>query len=111
MRGRRQSHRKQSRLECVVTEDVGEAGTDHRAKAEIEECPGCVLARRSAAEVVAGDKDRRVSRMRRVQRKLGARLTMRVNAPVGEEMRAESTTLDRLEKSRRDDLIRIHVLG
>src|SRR5581483_304632 len=42
-------------LEAVVVEDVGEAGGDDAADAEIQERPGRVLAGRAAAEIVAGD--------------------------------------------------------
>src|SRR3981081_3618963 len=46
-------------LDGVVAKDVGKAGTDHGAKPEIKQRPRRVLARRPAAEVVAGDKYRR----------------------------------------------------
>src|ERR1700693_258007 len=72
VRGGRKSDGKQSRLERVVSEDVGEAGADDGAKAEIEQCPWRVLAGSAAAEVVARDKDRRAACVRRIQRKLGA---------------------------------------
>ena len=51
----RQDHGQQAVLEAVVVEDVGEAGGDHAADAEVQQRPGRVLAARAAAEVVAGD--------------------------------------------------------
>ena len=45
------------RLEAVVVEDVGEILGDDAADAEIEQCPGGMLAARAAAEVRAGDQD------------------------------------------------------
>jgi hypothetical protein len=44
-------------LEAVVVEDVGEAGGDHAADAEVEKRPWGVLARGAAAEIVACDED------------------------------------------------------
>jgi hypothetical protein len=44
VRGWRKSDGQQSRLERVVAENVGEAGADDGAKAEIEQRPRRVLA-------------------------------------------------------------------
>ena len=54
---RRHGDRQDAVLEAVVVEDVGERGRDHAADAEIEQRPGRMLARRAAAEIVAGDED------------------------------------------------------
>src|SRR5690606_12865130 len=43
-------YRENAVLEAVIVEDVGEAGGDHAAYAEIEQRPGRVFARGSAAE-------------------------------------------------------------
>ena len=53
----RQHDRQDAVLEAVVEEDVGEAGRDDAADAEVLQRPGRVLARRAAAEIVAGDQD------------------------------------------------------
>ena len=53
----RQHDRQDAVLEAVVVEDVGEAGRDDAADAEIQQRPGRVLARRAAAEILAGDED------------------------------------------------------
>jgi hypothetical protein len=58
-------------LEAVVVEDVGEAGGDHAADAEIEQRPGRVLARGAAAEIVAGDEDLRIAPGRLLSTKSG----------------------------------------
>jgi hypothetical protein len=54
----RQGDRQNAVLEAVVVEDVGEAWCDDAADAEVEQRPGRVLARRAAAEILAGDQDR-----------------------------------------------------
>src|SRR2546430_7273534 len=105
----RQRDGKQSRLESVVAKDVGEARADHGAKTEIEQRPRRVLARGTAAEVVARQQYRRTERIRGVQRKVGARTSVVVHTPIGEQMRAESATLDRFEEARRDDLVGVDV--
>src|SRR5438445_1971966 len=101
----------QAVLERVVPEDIGEAGADDGAEAEVEQCPWRVLARRAAAKVVAGDEDRCINRDRRIKGKVNTRLSALIDSPVSEEMRAQSAALDRLEKARRNDLIGVYVFG
>ena len=53
----RQGDRQQAVLEAVGVEDVGKTRRDDAGHAEIHQRPGCVLAARPAAEIVAGDAD------------------------------------------------------
>src|ERR1019366_4159934 len=53
----RQADRQDAVLEAVVEEDVSEIRCDDAANAEIEQSPGCMLARGAAAEILVGDDD------------------------------------------------------
>jgi hypothetical protein len=53
-----QDDRQQTDLEAIAIEDVGEARRDQRAKADLLQCPGGVLARASGAEILAREEDR-----------------------------------------------------
>src|SRR6202011_1422592 len=77
-----------------------EARRDHRAKAAPGQRPGCVLARRAAAEVLAGDEDRRAGPRREQIRA--------ADEPV-EEVLAHPLRVDSRQEARRDDLVRVDV--
>ena len=49
----------QSVLESIVLENIGERGSDHRAKTVCQQSPGGVFARGSAAEIFPNDQDLR----------------------------------------------------
>ena len=53
-----QHHRQNAVLEAVVVEDVGKARRDDATEALIQQRPGGMFTRRSAAEVVARQEDR-----------------------------------------------------
>ena len=54
-----QHDRQDAVLEAVVVKNVGEARCDDATEALVEERPGGMFTRRSAAEVVAGQENRR----------------------------------------------------
>ena len=101
----RQHDSKNAVLERVAGEDVGKARRDHAGDAEVEQRPGGVLAARSAAEVVAGDEDRRAGEAGVVERVAG------FGADRLERALAQSFAGDRLEPARRDDDVGIDVLA
>ena len=90
-------------LAGVGVEDIGEAGRDDHAKSVIVERPGCMLARRSAAEVFAGDENLRALVAGVVD------LEVRVLTPVVKKEIAVAGALDALQKLLGNDLIRINV--
>src|SRR4051794_7207644 len=57
----RQANRQNAVLEAVVVEDVGEVRRDDAADAEIQQCPGGVLAGRAAAEVFMRNQNLRLA--------------------------------------------------
>jgi hypothetical protein len=77
-------------LERIVAEDVGDLGADHRAKAIVQQRPGCVLARGTAAEIAAADKDVAACGVRLIECEVRAWYARGIVAPVIEEMRAQS---------------------
>ncbi len=79
------THRQDAVLEAVVVEDVGEAGRDHAADAEVEQRPGGMLAARPAAEIVAGDQDLRLAVGRLVEDEIRVFRTVLVVAHLREQ--------------------------
>ncbi len=96
-------------LEAVVVEDVGEARGDHAADAEIEQRPGRVLARRTAAEIVARDEDLGLPIGRLVEHEIRVLRTVVAIAHLGEEADAEAGALDGLEVLLGDDHVGIDI--
>src|SRR5207247_8116243 len=74
----RQDDRQQPVLEAVVEEDIGKGRRDERAKAVIEQCPGRVLARASAAEVASREQYLGTLVTRLVQREVRVEPALRV---------------------------------
>ena len=77
-------------------------------KPAVEQRPGGMLARRAAAEVHAGDEDRRAGVVRLVQHERRIALP---RPPVVEQERAEARSLDPLQELLRDDLIGVDVVA
>ena len=96
-------------LEAVVVEDVGEAGRDDAADAEIEQRPGRVLAARAAAEIVAGDQDLRLAVGRLVEDEIRVLRAVVVVAHLGEQALAEAGALDRLQVVLGDDHVGVDI--
>jgi hypothetical protein len=88
----REGDRQEPVLQRVLTEDVGEGGRHHRAKAEIEQRPGRVLARAPAAEVASRHQDPGPARGRQVER---------ARAPAREEVRPEAFPRGGLQEASR----------
>ena len=112
------SDRKETVLEAIVVEDVGERRRDQRAKAVIQKRPRRVLARAATAEIPARKKDRRALIARLIQHEIGIAPTFgRVLSglavvqitPFVEQVRTEARPLDRLQKLLRDDRVRVDV--
>ena len=96
-------------LEAVVVEDVGEAGRDDAADAEIEQRPGRMLAARAAAEIVAGDEDLRLAVGRLVEHEIRVLRAVVVVAHLGEKPGAEAGALDRLQIILGDDHVGVDI--
>ena len=84
-------------LETVVVENVAERGGDDAADAEIHQRPGRVLARRAAAEIVAGDQNLRLAIGRLVEDEVRVLAAVVVVARFGEQALAEAGALDGLQ--------------
>src|SRR5450631_190789 len=115
---RSQADRQQTVLETVVEKDVGKAGRDDGAETVVFQCPRRVFARRSAAEVFACEQNLRAFIARLIQHEIRierthgiipSRLAVIEIAPFVEQIRAETGTLDRLQKLLRNDRIGIHI--
>src|SRR6185312_6538578 len=96
-------------LEAVVVEDVGEARRDDAADAEIHQRPGRVLARATAAEILAGDQDLGIAIGRLVEDEVGILRAVRPVAQLVEQHLAEAGALDRLQMLLRNDLVSVDV--
>ena len=106
----RQRDRQDAVLEAVVVEDVGEARRDHAADAEVEQRPGRVLARRAAAEVLAGDEDLSpCGRPGLFSTKSATSLPSCVVAHLVEQVLAEPGALDGLQELLGDDHVGVDV--
>ena len=106
----RDHDRQDAVLEAVVVEDVGEAGGDDAANAEVEQRPRRVLARRAAAEIVAGHDDLRVAVGRLVQHEVGVLgHPVVLVAHLREQARAEAGALDGLQVLLRDDHVGVDI--
>ena len=106
---RRHRDRQDAVLEAVIVENVGEGRRDHAANAEIEQCPGRMLARRAAAEIIAGDQDLRLAIGRLVEHEFRQFLAVLVIAHLIEQRLAEPRPLDRLQELLRDDHVGIDI--
>src|SRR5208282_1539875 len=105
----RQRDRKETVLQTVVVEDIGEPRRDHRAEARVIERPHRVFARTAAAEVVAREQNRRALIARLVQRKIFVLAAVGIEPPVDEQSLLEAGTHHRFQKLLGDDLIGIDV--
>src|SRR6185437_12420574 len=105
----RQLDRQDAVLEAVVVEDVGEARRDDAADAEIHQRPGRVLARATAAEILAGDQDLGIAIGRLVEDEVGILRAVRPVAQLVEQHLAEAGALDRLQMLLRNDLVSVDV--
>src|SRR5262245_7398887 len=97
-------------LEAVVVKNVGEGRSDDDAEAVVFDRPHRVLAAGAAAEVAAGEEDRRTLGLRLIQLKIGIRrLAVGLVAPIVEQKRPIAGALDALKELLGNDLISIDV--
>ncbi|BBG29876.1 diguanylate cyclase/phosphodiesterase with PAS/PAC and GAF sensor [Zymobacter palmae] len=105
-------------LERVIVEDIREAWRDDRTETEVLQCPRGVLARATAAKVIARDQHLRPFVARLVEDELGVerscaailtRLPFIKVAKLIEQVGAEPRPLDGLEELLRNDEIGVHV--
>src|SRR5439155_18247350 len=90
-------------LDRIRAEDVAEARRDYDAEAVVLEPPGCMLARRTAPEVAAGDQDLCARVLGPVELEVG------ILRPVEEEELAVAGALDPLQELLRHDLVGVDV--
>jgi len=79
-------------LQRVVTKDIGDFSADDRPYAGVEQRPGSVLAGRSAAKIVAANKDLTFLRLRGIQNEVVLRCAAFVKAKVVEQECTETLT-------------------
>src|SRR5262249_60276583 len=106
---RRDFGRQSAVWEAIVIEDVGKRGGDDAADPEIKQCPGSMLARGSAAEVVARHQDLRLAVGGLVQHKVGDILALFVVAQFVKEVFAKPGALDRLQELLGNDRVSVDV--
>ena len=106
----RNHNRQQRILQRIALENIRERSADHRAESILRQRPGSMLARTAASEVVAGQQNLRGLRLGLVQNEIRLRRSVGVVAPVAEKLIAQSVLRNRLQESRRNDLIRIDVV-
>src|SRR5262249_38615722 len=79
-------------------------------EAVVQQRPRRVLARRSAAEVVARDQDPGAAGLGAVEHEVGLLLPVGAEAPVAEQVLAQAVLAGGLEEAGRDDLVGVDVL-
>ena len=104
----RQADRQNAVLETVIEEDIGKIRRDHATDAEIQQRPGRVLARRSAAEILMRDQDLGLPIRLLIEHELRP-LRPSVVAQRIEQVDAEPSARDRLQKARRNDFVGVDV--
>src|SRR5687768_1401908 len=100
----------QAVLQRVAAKDVRNPQADDGANAEVEQGPRRMLARRAAAEVVAGDENARPAILGFIQHEVGAFAAVLVVAPIVEQVLAEALLRRGREEACRNDLIRVDVV-
>src|ERR1700730_562786 len=107
---RRHYDRQERILQSVRLEDVGEAGADDGAESELREGPRGVLARATAAEIVAGQQDLGSLGAGLVEDEIGLGIALIVVAPIAEELLVQALLRGGLQESRWDDLVGIYIV-
>src|SRR5690606_10938692 len=83
--------------EAVIVEDVGERGRDDAAGTEIKQAPRRMLARGTAADIVACNQNLSVAVAGLVQDEIRVLRTVFIEAHFGEKSLAQTRALDRLQ--------------
>src|ERR1700730_7365332 len=90
-------------------EDIAKARRDNDFEPVVGERPDSILARGATSEIDIGDHDARVTVMGLVERKLWTFCSVRVEAQVVEQILAEAAAAGLLQKTRRNDLVRVDI--
>ena len=101
--------RKDAVLEAVIVENVGEAGRDDRANAEVEQGPGRMFARGAAAEIVFRNQDLRVPVGRLVEHEIGIFRAVVLVAHFRKQPLAQTGALNGLQVLLGDDHVGVDV--
>src|SRR5208283_444837 len=101
----------QSVLQGIGAKNIGDFAADDGAKTEIEERPGSMLARGSAAEITASHQNLRAARLRPVQNEIRIRRAVFAVAPIGKQMLAQALLGGRGEEARGNDLVGVDIAG
>src|ERR1700675_4242718 len=104
-----QSHGKKSILGAVVGENISERKRNHRAEAEVGQCPHRVLSRRSAAKIFSSDQNTCAFKARLVQHKVRVLRSVRLKPPVIKQKLSKARLFDPLQKLLGNNLVGIYV--
>uniref|UniRef100_A0A0N4Z3R2 BZIP domain-containing protein n=1 Tax=Parastrongyloides trichosuri TaxID=131310 RepID=A0A0N4Z3R2_PARTI len=107
--GLRQDQRKNAVLQAVVAEDVGEAGGDDAADAEIRQGPGRVLAAGAAAEIIQRDQHPRLVPRRLIQNEVRTRPIIRVEPQGMQQDAPQPGPRHALQKAAGDQFIGVDI--
>src|SRR5438128_452314 len=106
---RQEPHGHQPVLTAVGEEDVRERRRKDRAEPILSERPHGVFARRAAAEILQGEQDARTTSGGDVELELRVEATVRAEAPVVEQCRAEPGALDAFQELLWNDLVGVDI--
>src|SRR5215469_195904 len=106
----RQFDNEQTVIAGVVAEDVGERWREDYSKAEFSECPGCVLARGSTAEILSGHQNCRIAKVLTVEHEVFAIAAIGMVTPVGEQESPKPGALNPLQVLLGNNLIGIDIV-
>src|SRR5271168_1473614 len=101
----------QAVLQRIDAKNIGDLSADDGANAEIQERPGSMLARGSAAEIPAGDQDLRAARLGPIQNEIRVRAAVAAVTPIGKQLLAQSFLGGRGEEARGNDLVGVDIAG
>ena len=101
--------REESVIQRIVAENVRKGGADHRLEAPSHQRPGRVFAGRTAAEVVARQKDFCILVLRPVEGEVRVELAVLRVAPAFEQPLDQAVLVRHFEVLGGDDLVRVDV--
>src|SRR5664279_1787453 len=107
----RQLDQQQAVVARVVAKYVGKRRRENDAESKLSQCPGRVLARGTATEVLACDQHGRRAEVLLVEYEVFAVAAIRMVSPVEKQELPKARALDALEVLLGDDLIGIDVLA
>ena len=113
-----QHDRQQAALERIIEKDIAVGRRNHHSETALEQRPGCMFTRGTAAEILPRHQHRGIAIARLIENEIGVarpvgaihlRLAFVEVAPGIEQIRAEAGTPDRLQKLLGDDGIGVHI--